>query len=121
MRDAPPSPPATKAPDAHEQASFRLLAQQRLAHGKRLKLGRLSASLLLLLCSSGPHRSLAPLAAFFRDALRFRGSVLLRILPTLFAITLWAFAIAVGNLHFGKHWHTSNAVIGPLSVVFGLL
>jgi hypothetical protein len=47
--------------------------------------------------------------------------VLLRILPTLFAITLWAFAIAVGNLHFGKHWHTSNAVIGPLSVVFGLL
>ncbi|EPQ27009.1 uncharacterized protein PFL1_05293 [Pseudozyma flocculosa PF-1] len=76
--------------------------------------------------SSSYHR--APAAhrlhsrtTFVSDALRVSGSVLPRIFPSVLFVTLYATLIAAADLWYDRQWRTSNSVIGPLSVVVGLL
>lgn len=59
--------------------------------------------------------------SFFRDAIRIRGSVLPRILPSVLGVTLWAALIFTADYYFARKWKTSSAIVGPLSVVVGLL
>lgn len=59
--------------------------------------------------------------SFFRDAVRIRGSVLPKILPSVFGVTLWAACIFTADYYFDRKWKTSSAIVGPLSVVVGLL
>lgn len=80
--------------------AFSLFSQQKEIEGRKLKLSRMS---------------------FVKDGLRISGSVLPRIAPSVIAITIYATVIAVANFFFGRHWQASNSVIGPLSVVVGLL
>lgn len=59
--------------------------------------------------------------AFFRDAIRVQGSCLPRIMPSVLGVTLWATLIYCADHYFGRKWKTSSAIVGPLSVVVGLL
>lgn len=61
------------------------------------------------------------LTDFFRDAIRVRGSCLPRITSSVLGITLWATLIYTADHFFGRRWNTSSAIVGPLSVVVGLL
>ncbi|PWN47985.1 UPF0187-domain-containing protein [Violaceomyces palustris] len=87
-------------PDPSSLLALSLFRQQREKEGRRLKLSRMS---------------------FVKDAWRISGSVLPRILPSVLVITFYASFIALADIVWGQNWKTSNSVIGPLSVVVGLL
>ncbi|CAO1616493.1 unnamed protein product [Sympodiomycopsis kandeliae] len=59
--------------------------------------------------------------SFFRDAVRVSGSVLPKITPSVLGVTIWASAIFTADFYFDRKWKTSSAIVGPLSVVVGLL
>ncbi|SPO29113.1 uncharacterized protein UTRI_06062 [Ustilago trichophora] len=58
---------------------------------------------------------------FIRDCFRISGSVLPRIFPSVFCLTLYATFIALADLVWGAKWTTSYSITSSLSVVVGLL
>ncbi|PWZ03572.1 UPF0187-domain-containing protein [Testicularia cyperi] len=80
--------------------AFSLYKQQKEIEGRKLRLSRMS---------------------FVLDGFRLSGSVLPRIAPSVVFISMYATLIALADLEFGQQWKTSNSIVGPLSVVVGLL
>ncbi|KAK0532950.1 hypothetical protein OC834_001764 [Tilletia horrida] len=58
---------------------------------------------------------------FFKDVFRVRESVLPRVWPSVLGVTVYAVAIAVADILYGRRWQTSSAIVAPLSIVVGLL
>ncbi|KAN0063677.1 hypothetical protein ACQY0O_003726 [Thecaphora frezii] len=58
---------------------------------------------------------------FVSDALHISASVLPRIFPSVLFVTVYATVIAIADLWYDRSWKTTNSIIGPLSVVVGLL
>ncbi|CAO1618156.1 unnamed protein product [Parajaminaea phylloscopi] len=92
--------PLPHLPDLNDLTAFQNLQSQQEKEAQKLKLSKID---------------------FFRDAIRVRGSVLPRITPSVFGVTLWATGIFTADHFFGRRWNTSSAIVGPLSVVVGLL
>ncbi|CEH13258.1 Bestrophin/UPF0187 [Ceraceosorus bombacis] len=93
-------PPSSAHAAPEEVKSFEMLSLEREGQKRKLRLGRMS---------------------FFKDALHLRSSVVFSVLPTLILLMLFAYLVAAANLRYGKQWTASSVIIGPLSVVFGLL
>lgn len=87
------------------------------------RLANITASFHNLQLHAEKERSKLKLSrmSFFRDAVRIRGSVLPKILPSVFGVTVWAACIFTADQYFDRKWKTSSAIVGPLSVVVGLL